>query len=100
MSGLTTDQSVGDIDNMKADLVYRHRMDFEDGAILEIVVWRLPRPVDGCTHPFKYRLYYGQAGRRIIGFDNERPKGTEQSGTEQSGCPFVCVLVCDMKHML
>jgi hypothetical protein len=64
---------------MSANLMYRHRMDFEDGAILEVVVWRLPRPVDGCKHPFKYRLYYGQGdgqgGRRIIGFDNERPKG-------------------------
>lgn len=63
------------IDSMKAELIYRHRVDFDDGAILEIVVWRLPRPVDGCDHPFKYRLYYGRDGQRIIGFDNERSKG-------------------------
>jgi len=60
---------------MKATLIYRHRVDFDDGAILEIVIWRLPKPVDGCSHPFKYRLFYGHSGRRIIGYDNERPKG-------------------------
>jgi hypothetical protein len=60
---------------MSAILIYRHRFDFEDGAILEIVVWRLHAPVKGCTHPFKYRLYYGVPGRRLIGYDNEHPKG-------------------------
>ncbi|MEW6513316.1 MAG: DUF6516 family protein [Pseudomonadota bacterium] len=61
--------------NMGADLLYRHRVDFDDGAILEIVLWRLPRPVEGCDHVFKYRLFYGKDGQRIIGYDNERPKG-------------------------
>lgn len=60
---------------MKAQLLYRHRLDFDDGAILEVVVWRLPRPVEGCQHSFKYRLYYGRDGVRLLGFDNERPKG-------------------------
>ncbi|WP_265588107.1 hypothetical protein [Candidatus Methylospira mobilis] len=27
-------------------------MDFDDGAILEIVAWLLPMPVAGCTHHF------------------------------------------------
>jgi len=39
---LTTDSYVVMIANMKAQLIYRHRVDFDDGAILEIVVWRLP----------------------------------------------------------
>ena len=61
--------------SMKATLIYRHRLDFDDGAILEIVVWRVPQPVAGCSHSFKYRLFYGQAGQREIGYDNERAKG-------------------------
>lgn len=61
--------------NMAATLIYRHRVDFDDGAILEIVVWRLAEPVVGCSHPFKYRLFYGRPGQRVIGYDNERPKG-------------------------
>ena len=24
---------------------------------------------------YKYRLFYGRSGRRIVGYDNERPKG-------------------------
>lgn len=60
---------------MKAALLYRQRLNFDDGAILEIVVWRLPAAVAGCSHPFKYRLFYGHAGQRLVGYDNERPKG-------------------------
>lgn len=60
---------------MKASLIYRHRVDFEDGEILEIVVWRLAEPVEGCGHPYKYRLFYGRPGERLLGYDNERPKG-------------------------
>ena len=56
-------------------MIYRHRVDFDDGAILEIVLWRLPSSIDGCSHPFKYRLFYGHHDRRVIGYDNERPKG-------------------------
>ena len=65
----------GMIDIMRAELIYRTREEFEDGAILEIVIWRVPTPVPGCSHSFKCRLYYGRGGRREIGFDNERPKG-------------------------
>jgi hypothetical protein len=59
---------------MSSILIYRHRFNFEGGAILEIVVWRLPAPVKGCTHPFKYRLVYGAPGKRLIGYDNEHPE--------------------------
>lgn len=41
----------------------------------EIVIWRLPEPVPGSLHRFKYRLFFGRAGQRIIGYDNERGKG-------------------------
>ena len=60
---------------MKATLLYRQRIDFDDCAIIEIVVWHLPKPVVGSQHHFKYRLFYGVAGKRMIGYDNERPKG-------------------------
>jgi hypothetical protein len=29
----------------------------------------------GCDHFYKYRLYYGRDGVRLVGYDNERPKG-------------------------
>src|SRR6266702_2994723 len=40
---------------MKAELLQRDRMDFDDGAILEMVIWRVPTPVKGSTHHYKYR---------------------------------------------
>ena len=63
------------IANVKAELIQRQKSVLSDGAILELVIWRVPRPVEGCTHDYKYRLYFGRAGERIVGYDNERPKG-------------------------
>lgn len=40
-----------------------------------MVVWRVPDPVPPSEHRFKYRLVYMVAGRRVVGFDNERGKG-------------------------
>jgi hypothetical protein len=61
--------------NMKARLIRRSKSILSDGAIIEMVVWRLARPLNGCEHLYKYRLFYGYAGKRIVGYDNERPKG-------------------------
>jgi hypothetical protein len=60
---------------MKARLIHRNRMAFDDGAILEMVIWEVPEPVEGSSHRYKYRLFYGYAGNRVVGYDNERPKG-------------------------
>jgi Family of unknown function (DUF6516) len=60
---------------MKAELLLRSKDVLSDGTIVEMVIWKLPEPVLGSTHFYKYRLYYGKSGFRIVGFDNERPKG-------------------------
>jgi hypothetical protein len=60
---------------MRAALVFRLKYGYEDGAIVDMVIWRLPRPVEGSRHRFKYRLYYGRDGRRIVAYANERGKG-------------------------
>lgn len=60
---------------MKAELLQRDRFDFDDGTRVEIVIWRLPTPVPGSSHRYKYRLYYCAPGKRVIGYDNERSKG-------------------------
>jgi hypothetical protein len=62
-------------DNMEAELVERSKHVLADGSIVEIVIWKVPSPVLGSAHHFKYRLFYGQDGKRIVGFDNERGKG-------------------------
>ncbi|GAA4182437.1 toxin-antitoxin system TumE family protein [Shinella granuli] len=60
---------------MDAVLLERSKTVLPDGAIIEIVLWRVPEPVAGSSHLYKYRLFYGRNGRRVVGFDNERGKG-------------------------
>ncbi len=60
---------------MKAELLFHQRIDYEDGAIVEMVIWRVPSPVPPSAHNLKYSLFYGGPGVREIGYDNERGKG-------------------------
>jgi hypothetical protein len=55
-------------------ILYRKRV-FDDGGIMEMTLWRVPSPVRGSDHGFKYSLFYGDDGRRLIGYDNEPGKG-------------------------
>lgn len=57
---------------MKARLLHRDRFDFDDGTTVEMVIWSVPTPVAGSSHGYKYRLYFGRPGERLIGYDNER----------------------------
>jgi Family of unknown function (DUF6516) len=61
--------------SMDAELLYYRRIDYDDGAIVEMVLWRVPSPVPPSTHDLKYSLFYGRPGVREIGYDNERGKG-------------------------
>lgn len=60
---------------MKAELLLHERIDYDDGAILEMVIWRVPAPVPPSGHGLKYSLFYGRPGVRMVGHDNERGKG-------------------------
>lgn len=60
---------------MTTELLHRQKSILSDGAILEMVIWRVSTPVDGSSHTYKYRLFYGRDGERIVGYDNERQKG-------------------------
>jgi hypothetical protein len=58
-----------------ATLIIRERRVDASGGVLEIKVWQVPTPVPPSEHDFKYSLYYGRNGERLVGFDNERGKG-------------------------
>ncbi len=60
---------------MKAALITSFKDVAPNGDLMELVVWRVPKPVPPCAHDFKYRLVYVVNGTRIIGYDNERGKG-------------------------
>jgi hypothetical protein len=63
------------ISNMKATVLLRTRVALSEGAFVEMVLWRVPKPVPGSAHTFKYRLAYVVDGRCVIRFDNESGKG-------------------------
>lgn len=59
----------------KAKILYRDRKVLSSGALVEMVIWKLDRPDPNRIHGFKYRLFYGREGQRIVGYDNEKGKG-------------------------
>ncbi|MBI1779340.1 MAG: hypothetical protein HYR63_28740 [Proteobacteria bacterium] len=60
---------------MRAELLIRERVVYPDGSLVEMVVWRVPRPVAPSPHGFKYRFAYVVGRKRLVGYDNERGKG-------------------------
>jgi hypothetical protein len=80
---------------MKAELLIRERLVYSDDALVEMVVWRLPKPTPASLHRFKYRLVYIVSGDRVLGYDNERGKGDHRHlrGREE---PFVLPSVEDV----
>jgi Family of unknown function (DUF6516) len=58
-----------------AVLVFHRKRRFDDGAISEMKLWLVPGPVRGSRHLFRYSLFYGRGGQRLIAYDNEPGKG-------------------------
>ena len=58
-----------------ATLIESQKFILDNGAVVQIRIWRLPKPTAERTHGLKYSLFYGRAGERIIGYDNEAGKG-------------------------
>ena len=86
---------------MKARLLIHERMVFDDGAVLEIKVWRVPEQVAASRHWLKYSLFYGTRGKRLIGYDNERGKGDHRHyGHRQENYPFTSIerLLADFRR--
>ena len=47
---------------MKAELIFRDKILYDDGYIQEMVIWKVPEPVVGSQHHYKYSLFFGRAG--------------------------------------
>jgi len=59
----------------EAELVFRERRWFDENLMVEAVIWRLPRRLPGCRHPFKYRVAPVSGGQYVLRYDNEAGKG-------------------------
>jgi hypothetical protein len=60
---------------MKAELLLHERYQLMAEAFAELRVWRVPRPVRGSAHEYKYSLAYVVAGECVFRYDNEAGKG-------------------------
>jgi hypothetical protein len=75
LEDLTTHQGVVKMSNSKAILIVGEREELSPDSLVELIIWQLPAPVPGCTHPYKYRLAYVLANECVLRYDNERGKG-------------------------
>lgn len=73
---------------MNAELMLNERHIVSEDAFVEMAVRRLPSPVTGSQHGFKYRLALVVNGRCVLGYDNEHGKGDHKQVGE-NGIPYV-----------
>ena len=72
---LTTLTSVVIMANMKAEELIRQRIVYREDRFAELVLWKLPHPLKGSSHRFKYRLAYVVRQVCVLRYDNEAGKG-------------------------
>ncbi len=51
------------------------RVAYSETVFAELVLWRLPKALEGSAHGFKYRLAYVVRGECVLRYDNEVGKG-------------------------
>jgi hypothetical protein len=74
---------------VKAEALAQERHVLAEDTFAEIVVWRVPQPVKGSTHRFKYRLALVVAGECVLRYDNETGKGDHRhSGDVETAYAF------------
>lgn len=61
--------------NMKAVELICSRILYSEFAFAELALWPLPKPLEGSSHKFKYRLAYVVRGECVLRYDNETGKG-------------------------
>jgi hypothetical protein len=60
---------------MDAELLFRKRIALSERTFAEMSVWKVPEPVRGSSHEFKYRLALVAEGICVLRYDNEFGKG-------------------------
>jgi len=60
---------------MKAGLLLRERHQIGEDRFVDLKVWRVPRPVRGSVHRYKYSLAFVVRGVCVVRYDNEAGKG-------------------------
>lgn len=73
------------MNNMKATELFRTRIVYSEKAFAELVLWRVPTPVKGSLHNYKYRLAYVVEGHCVVRYDNETGKGDHRHAGPRVG---------------
>jgi hypothetical protein len=64
---------------MVAELIFSSKFIYPDGAIREMVLWKLPKSTPGKPDGLKYRLHYEYPdGKTEVRYDNEKDKGNHR----------------------
>lgn len=88
------------INHMAAILIFKDKYIYNDGAIREMIIWRLPQLETKRPHGLKYRLYYGHDGKCLVRYDNEKGKGDHRHyGKREEYYHFISAekLIADFK---
>jgi hypothetical protein len=93
--------------NMPAEPLLDERHVLSGSAFVELVVWRVPVPVRGSQHQFRYRLALVVDGECVLRYDNEAGKGdhrhageTEQAYRFRSAEQLLTDFWSDVEEML
>ena len=70
------------LSNVKASEFLRQKVVY---SFAELVLWRVPEPLPGSSHWFKYRLAYVVNGECVLRFDNEAGKGDHRQVDGKEG---------------
>lgn len=74
---------------MKAGLIFEEHTPLSETEVVHMVVWRVPSPVRGSAHAFKYRLALVADGACVLRYDNESGKGDHKhAGGREEGILF------------
>jgi hypothetical protein len=68
---------------MKAQLLLNQRHQLADDAFMELVIWRVPTPVRGSKHNYKYRFALVENDVCTLRYDNEAGKGDHRHADGQ-----------------
>lgn len=92
---------------MAAEPIFSSKFIYPDGAVREMVLWKLPKSTSAHPRGLKYRLHYGYPdGRTEVRYDNEKGKGDHRHiGTREESYRFTDVetlvsdFLSDIEHL-
>ncbi len=73
---------------MKAQPLFNRCIQIAESVFVELVAWKVQRPVSGSFHDYKYGLALVADGVCVLRYDNEAGKGDHRHWCEQE-TPYV-----------